>query len=238
MLLLESEGHEVVIQSFRRQAQHCTRKAVCGRDFVLVERLQKWLRDERPNRNGCQAECLLEAAYQHFTTPEFLPVQPSAWEPGNERCCLLVLSILLIIDCGHLLNLFIRKGKRDHQLPLLQKTVRSILDPGPSAERFIAMQRRFCPAKFDRRSSLEHDFDRIIPISSQFRLAEVGSASVTQISIPEDFIHRTLREEAAISRFNADLKGAEEPEWVCYKHLIICLPLLTTYSSSLSKYAE
>ena len=58
-----STTHDAVLNDFKITLQNCTRRARCGREYVLVAGLIRWMNSKRPGKEVSQAACLLKAAY-------------------------------------------------------------------------------------------------------------------------------------------------------------------------------
>ena len=145
-------------------------QAQCGRLYVLVWQLTNWLKSKRPETETTQANILLRAAY-YRNQPKILFLPPEAHQIQAEKnCCLIIFSILLKLDLGHLVDHFQRWGQFDVHLPinrsLLQQKFKNIsVSNAPKlAMRFDEMQWRFCPAILELGMSREFGGDRVMPI--------------------------------------------------------------------------
>ena len=216
---------EIILNEFRAGLEGYTRQAVCGRYFVLVDSLQKWLRS--PAEGGVTytyADRLLHGvAYRDRDLPG-TPMSPTKLEAGYD-CCLLVFCILLKLGRGNLIYLFSRKGKVDGLLPLslddLQEIYRnSKIDDEKFVSQFWDLQYRFRPAKFDLYGRTEWKENTVIPIYRKNLIRERAIASLWQVDVPEEFVGERLKDAASCSRFNANTD--EEPDWV---RLAIFVPL-------------
>ena len=99
------ENHNVIISEFREKLEECTIKAVCHRNFVLVEKLKEWMM-------GRLGPILDAACHCH----DIFPPSSNKISTGD-GCCLLVFSILLSLDAGHLVDRF--QGRiTDQKLPI------------------------------------------------------------------------------------------------------------------------
>ena len=107
-MALPDMDNEAALKEFEGKLDEYTRKAARGRDFILVDRLQDWLRSP-PRGEGTHAERLLHLAYSDRPLPG-IPITPDKLRPGDD-CCLLVFCILQIVGRGDLIDVFSRKRK-------------------------------------------------------------------------------------------------------------------------------
>ena len=96
--------HEAILANFHEKVEEFTMTAVCGRRYVLVERLLKWLRSPIQGTHINQASNLIYAAYYKFRKPT-LPIGLEIIAPGHNYR-LLAFSILLLIGRGELIDSF------------------------------------------------------------------------------------------------------------------------------------
>ena len=208
--------HEAILEEFRGKLDEYTRTAVCGRQFVLVEKLQDWLRSPVKDVNHVgvsQAERLLRVAYSNG---QFSPVTRDVFRSGA-GCCLLVFSILQIIGSGSAINVFCRGRKVDHSLPLPRDTLQEVfraagIHDQELPNKFFDQQHRFTPARFDLYGGHDWSEDTVIPIYQRNPIKKGGTAEIYQIDVPEEFVGLNLRDVCAGSRFNAG--SDESPDWV------------------------
>ena len=208
---------EAINQEFQNKVKACTKKAVCGRPFVLVGKLQHWLRSPvKPGGGVTHAERLLDIAYH--SRKMRLPISSTQFQPGND-CCLLVFCILHGIGCGAAISHFSQWGNVDRLLPLRQDTVEdmfgkaNILDTHLRSS-FFEQQYLFCPARFDLRRTQTWGEKRVVPICEKNLItSKGGTAKLWQIAVPEEFVGSSLRDLCSGSRFDASSEK-DEPEWV------------------------
>ena len=204
--------HDAVLRRFRQKLEECTKVAVCNRPYVLVEKLQEWLRSPAPPATTTQAGCLLHAAYRNRRQPG-LPITLSDFVPSRD-CCLLVFGILLAIDCGERLHRITESDKVDSDLPLRWETVQDIFsDSEQQALSFFQMQWRFCPHKFDLYKSKTLRKGRVVPVCWKEPIKEGGTAHLWHIAVPEEFVMPSLRKAVSDSRVPAGPPGSETEEW-------------------------
>lgn len=213
-------SHESILEEFRGILDQNTRTATCGRPFVLVEKLQHWLRSLIDGK-VTHVERLVRVAYKDRpTTTTFLPIAPHVILNPGDSCCLLVFCILHLIGCGSAIDVFYENQKVDRLLPMRQDTIQATFDAAGILDRnktikFFELQDRFKPARFDWQMKNIWSNNTVIPICQKNPIRKGGTAQLYQIDIPEEFVGETLRRVCAGSRFNA--ASEESPEWVRYR---------------------
>ena len=193
-------------------------QAQCGRLYVLVWQLTNWLKSKRPETETTQANILLWAAY-YRNQPKILFLPPEAHQIQAEKnCCLIIFSILLKLDLGHLVDHFQRWGQFDVHLPinrsLLQQKFKNIsVSNAPKlAMRFDEMQWRFCPAILELGMSREFGGDRVMPICGKEEInTKGGTAKLWQIKVQEEFVGPKLRNAALSAKFSDEKFGNVSP---------------------------
>jgi hypothetical protein len=201
--------HGAAIRDFETMLQACTVQAACGRSYVLVAKLTRWLRRNVQNNSGAkstQGSRLLWAAY--YNRNIFLPI---TWEQlsGGEDCSLLVFSILLELKKGWLVHSFQSRDIVDRHLPIDLRSLRArissmrVSNADDLAVNFDAKQWKFCPAKFDLHKSKEgYNKNIIIPICKKQEIKKGGTAQLWQIAVQEEFVGPKLREAVKDSWFD------------------------------------
>ena len=181
-------------------------QATCGRSYVLVAKLTKWLRSKVGYT--IRASRLLQAAYRDRAKPG-LPITAEQLIPGEHYCCLIVFSILLKIGAGQLVHTFQRAEIVDGALPIDLRSLKiklAAVDSNIAEElisKFDEMQWRFCAVKFDLDISRDYVKNRIIPICRKERInSKGGTAQLWQIEVQEEFVGHKLREVALSSRYD------------------------------------
>ncbi|KAF3053232.1 hypothetical protein E8E11_000162 [Didymella keratinophila] len=181
--------------------------AVDGRVYVLVDKLQKWLRapagsDSPEYRSATNIHLLAHAA--HFGSCDSgafspLPREPASIAEPGRNCCLLVFSILLDLDRGGLLDTFAHHDIRDKGLPIalseLKHKLRNIEDGDQIANEFNARQWSFCPAYFSEHMDEGYFEDHIIPVCRTQKINSGGTADVWQICVQREFVDAHLRRQ-------------------------------------------
>lgn len=210
---MDKHDKEAILAEFTGKLDEYTRKAACGRDFVLVDKLHDWLRSP-VGGEGIHADRLLHrVAYSDWHQPG-APITKDKFKPGDD-CCLLVFCILQKIGRGNLLHVFSRKGKVDRLLPISRPDLEAIANDENDTDlssAFFELQHRFRPARFDLHSRADWNEDTVVPICRRKPIKPGGTAELWQIDIPEEFVGHTLREISSGSRFNEG--GSEKnPDW-------------------------
>jgi hypothetical protein len=191
--------HGATLREFKEVLEGCTVKALCGRPYVRVTRLIKWLEnDAQPGIS--RVEILLDYAYRNRRSPA-PPLRADDVCKGEESCAL-VFSILLGLGHGELIDLFENRGLCDKRLPIPLSDLKDLKDRGfPYAEEFNKKQWAFCPANFDYHSRNYHG-DRIIPICKREEISDKGgTARLWQIAVQEEFVKESLKERVPNSKF-------------------------------------
>ncbi|KAI4110034.1 MAG: hypothetical protein L6R37_000167 [Teloschistes peruensis] len=205
--------HTKDLREFKTKLSECTRTAVCGRSFILLEKFQQWLRSDATSTNT-NLSLQLNAAYRDRAAPG-LPIPDHIFE-ASANCCLLIFCILQTIGHGELIHAFVEERKRDSQLPLPPDDVAEILRPHRAshlASEFAEQQHRFCPATFEHWMPAKWSKDSVIPIYNKTPINEGGTAHLWLIDVPEEFVGEGLRKESSRSRFNVNARTNKAPDW-------------------------
>ena len=231
---LPNMNSEEITKEFEGVLKKCTKSAVCGRQFILVDKLQKWLRttkDPSEPEGTTHADLLLHVAFGSRKLPG-PPVDSNVLLSGD-RCCLLIFCILQQIGCVKALPFFSRSEKVDRLLPLRPDSVRNAFKaacndhPDLQAksssliDKFLNLQYHYCPAKFDLYHRADWDDEHtVVPICRKKLINKKGgTAELWQIAIPEEFVGHKLRDISSGSRFDANANNGgkdTEPEWVSW----------------------
>ena len=230
---------EAITRAFQDMLKRCTKVAVCGRHFILVDKLQKWLRtakDPSDPEGTTHLDLLLDEAFGSRDLPG-LPVDSNALLPGD-NCCLLIFCILQQIGCVKALPFFSRIGNVDRLLPLRLDWVRDTFQAACKddwdlqakssslIDEFFKLQYQYSPAKFNLYHSADWDDEhKVVPICEKNAINKKGgTAELWQIAVPEEFVDHTLRDISSGSRFPKVSAGQDtEPEWVSriQRHLFL-----------------
>ncbi len=193
------------LTEYRSKLREYTARAVCGREFVFVQKLKEWMRSSLSNLGR-----LIDAAYHgrnqvhHFNRPK----PERICSDDDNHCCLVVFSILLDLCAGHHLHFFQREVT-DRRLPIELKTLEKVLtrmrcfdNARHLAEAFYKAQWRYCAASFELNVAKDYlDENQIIPIIAKRRIKEGGTAHLSAIVVPEEFVGPDLRAIVDRSKF-------------------------------------
>lgn len=186
-------------EDFKNQLEKLTVKAVDDRCYVLVDAFREWMR-ARPQADhvypfATNTELLVHAAYPHG----FHPIDHRRIAAPGENCCVIVFSILLDLNLGHLIHRFAMKTIVDCRLPedlfSLKNKLRDLedVDGEKVAEEFNKRQWKFCPALFKKDRDCDYVEERIIPICRKSALGSGGIARVSQIAVQSEFVDEGLK---------------------------------------------
>jgi len=202
-----------------------TRKAACGRSFILVGELRSYLDSEE----GQELFVRLWKSSFFRTTGGMVDLE----EP-ELKSCLVIFFILLQLDCPELTPEFRHHHIFDSNLPLdaetltgkLKGTVKNFLSrTGPDSrapknwnlfvERFLEEQYPWCPVKFELGFDRRGVGKQILPFyRKEPRAAGHGGqrisshdASIWIIDIPEDRIGESIRNEYPDCKVEIDTKS-------------------------------
>ncbi|KAI4218743.1 MAG: hypothetical protein L6R36_008776 [Xanthoria steineri] len=196
----------------------CTQTAICGRSYILVTELKRWLRSPikcPSGKNTNQVGRLLVATYGNQVVPSSTL---KLWE--TDSCCLLVFCILLLIDKGDLIEVFQTFNILDQHLPIPLHQLREKLKPSHEvqdywkvAAAFDQKQWAFCPAKFELHRAREYTEHSILPICRKEKINEKGgTAKLWWIDVKEEFVGNALKQAVAFSRYNYSVSETD-PDW-------------------------
>lgn len=187
---------------FSNELKACEVTAICGRTFLRIEQLKRWL--------GKHTEMLLWTAYlqeNHFAPPiHWRQVQ----DPDTSS--ILVFSILLELGYGNLIDIF-HNVQLVSGLPIPLSSLKTELgrandsrlrdsDAEDLAEAFNKKQWRYCPPKFGLQHVKNYFPQHIVPIIKIEAInSKGGTAKVWQIVVLEDSVERELGDAIPLSRF-------------------------------------
>jgi hypothetical protein len=194
-----------VLSEYKSKLREYTARAVCGREFVFVEKLKEWMKSSFSSLGR-----LVDAAYhgRHHVHHFHRPKPERICSDDDHHCCLVVFSILLDIGAGHHLHFFQREVT-DRSLPIELKTLEKVLtrmrcfdNPRHLAEAFYRAQWRYCAASFELNVGKDYlDENQIIPIIAKRGIKEGGTAHLSAIVVPEEFVGPVLRTIVDRSKF-------------------------------------
>ena len=210
----ETSDYETLLRDYRAKIKEFTLHGACGRPYIFISKLKKWLRaKDDSGHNASRATRLLNAAYRRHHEHEPVPISYESLKPSGTSC-LLVFCILLLLDYGHLVHRFQREGKVDNILPIPLDSLRSILGEyrqevsmsKEDADRLVAQfnkkQWRFCPANFETGYPRNFGKDRVLPFCvKQIINSKGGTASLWQVEVLEEFVGPQLRRKVPTSRY-------------------------------------
>jgi hypothetical protein len=212
-----SEGALLLREFKRKLTGEWQRRAACGREYVNVFKLQAWMRSTAPGWTIDNFTRLLFEAWRNWGghQPPFRPKAESI--STGDQCAVLVFSILLELEHGHLIKNFQDEKILDKDLEhagvdyryvveTLQK--HNIPDAKRLVERFEEKKWSYCPVIIKHRmSNAFRDGRWVIPFCKRQEVNEKGgTAQVWQVLIQEDFVSREVRDIISGSRIeDADL---------------------------------
>jgi hypothetical protein len=176
-----------------------------GRKFVLTESLVDWLRSQWPGHTCSQAARLHKAVYYNRSSL-FEPISANQLS-SKQNGCLLVFSILLVLERGAFVDRFQKRGIIDMVIPIslerLQTRINEMdlseADARNLAVLFYEKQYLFCPVMIYRNMDRLYDKEMIIPICREQKINEkAGSATeISLIEVPEQFVGNDLKPGAS-----------------------------------------
>ena len=214
MTLPDMDKKEIQEEFIGKLKEH-KREAACGRHFILVDRLQDWLRSPIGGKGTYASRLLHRVAYSNWHKPG-LPISSDKFKPGDD-CCLLVFSILLNLERGDLIDVFSQKKLVDRLLPIPRHELDAIANDGDHSglsSAFFELQHLFRPASFDLHDRNIWGEDKVVPIYRKIPIKAGGTAKLWQIDVPEEYVGHALRDISSGSRFNAG--SEEDPDWVSF----------------------
>jgi hypothetical protein len=176
-----------------------TLRSVSGKSFVLTEQLKAWLASKP---NGPDAQNLLGSLFDAVRIHRGSEIKTAPSVPENFA---LVFCILLEHRLEDYLDGLTSHGITNNSLPVSISDLRDLAtDLGISETKltvdFYEMQWRFRPAVFELDMDEEWPPEMIVPICSQVLIAEGRTARVYEVSIPEEFIGKRLRQVMSAAR--------------------------------------
>jgi hypothetical protein len=202
-MLSKSSTFDRALAEFAQKISELTQTAVDNRKYVLVEKLQAWMRESPLDKQYLtNTELLLRAAYP---TENFLPIEPRRINEKGHKCSLVVFSILLDLGLGNWIARFAAKGILDGKLPFdlhsLERKLSGERGGDHAAERFNERQWKFCPAIFGLGMEEDYVENQIIPICRQSEINTGGTARVDQIVMQAEFVDSSLRNKLQNDHF-------------------------------------
>jgi hypothetical protein len=205
-------GSNDVVAAFHEELRRLTHKAVCGREFVRVPALLKWMKDDR---TGSRLFNLIRAACgdKDNTSNRFLPLGYDEVKIFDNGCLLLIIALILDLcysqldltgSCEDLLKYFsgiavIPDPEYLSQLEIeLEDVKREVASSLGNAETFVREFKekkwKYCPARLNDSSTLKWKREIILPIVRRRKVSGLGgTATLRHIYVPEDLVHEDLR---------------------------------------------
>ncbi|OBT72265.1 hypothetical protein VF21_07968 [Pseudogymnoascus sp. 05NY08] len=185
---------------YRAARAKCTKKAACGRDYVLVSKLSLWLKSMVYPEERTHAGRLLAFAYRN-RNPDKPRFPIAVGELFDSRVgCILVFCVLLELGCGDLIHEFLRHGIYDDLLPIDIYSLREkaasmrMRNSDAFANAFDRLQWKFCPATIEMGMGREFHENQILPFCQREKVNEKGVHSqLWQVAVPEEFVGPMLR---------------------------------------------
>ena len=166
------------VLEFKRKLEEWKVTAVCNRQYIQVRKLKQWMAEGDPKN----LDRLLSACRDNRKS---FPID-SNQITKERRQCLLVLSILIELDQGALIEELRSSDVNDNRLPIplsvLQR--RPIFKQHPQlGERFEKAQWKYCPLVFELNEPQSLTADHIVPICFKQQINKGGTSYVYEIIV-------------------------------------------------------
>ncbi|KAJ9151119.1 Protein kinase domain-containing protein [Pleurostoma richardsiae] len=196
------QDYDDALNQFTELRALYTRRAACGRLFVLVPSVTKDLEGRSPGCNlrySSDLERLRIASYHRLN-------EPVGISPTDLKSYLSVLYTLLDIGFPHLVHLFRQQRLDDRRLPLSIEELRSKISnhklPSRFHENFYEKQYAWCPIVFGLNMG-EQYYGRIVPVYRKRRIQPRKDSHRTtnsatclwEVELPEELVDQGLRDE-------------------------------------------
>lgn len=202
---------------FLPELRACTRRAACGKTYVLTERLKAWLQQrdlEKPEQTN--AELLL--AEVHSVHESSSHSSTGRFKGAPYKCLptvLMTFSVLIYLGRGSLIGNFIEGEISDDLLPLPKTRIQPLLNQtetltAPEVENltnvFFDAQWAFCPITFDLNSrGFYTDEKWIVPIRQMENLGNSDTTAKTALVwVEEQFVSHELQRATQQSPVSLD----------------------------------
>jgi hypothetical protein len=194
------ERMQLVYSSFLSKLKSCTMHNAIGGTWINTRPLLAWIL-EKVDQQVTRLEHLLDYAYSASMVPS---IKASDLSRSGEAS-LIVFSLLLELRHGHLIHRFWRHGLNDSRLPFDKGSLDSVLMEHVSlVSQILLAQWKYCPIIFDLDMALELPAKAVLPIIQRQRINDKGTtAQLWEISIPEEYVGRSLRRAASFSAFSS-----------------------------------
>ncbi|KAL5371662.1 hypothetical protein DPSP01_014098 [Paraphaeosphaeria sporulosa] len=172
-----------------------------GREYIRSSQLMKWMGSGTITEDGrayTNAERLLWSVYGKRQS--FPPISHSKiCDNGSDRC-VVVFSILLEINLGHMIDQVQKQDIVDQYIPMSLGSLKEkfqTIDKARGieyAERFDKAQWKFRPLTLRWDMDKDVPEQRIIPIVRKQEIGRGGQARVYSIVVQEDYVNQQLRD--------------------------------------------
>ena len=202
-----------VYGDFKTKLTECTITAVCGRSFVLVERLTRWLLGVLDSGESPLSRLIKAIDFNCNAASSSLFSIPTSYSSLYSTNDLLILCILLDIGHGEFWYKF-RELNSNKTLPLDLRWLRSMMNElrieshEDIAAEFDKAQWKYCPATVELNMRGKYLPKCIMPYTRKERINfKGGTASLWQVEIPEEFVGPELRMAARWSKYHEEKLG-------------------------------
>jgi len=195
-----------------------TRKAVCGRPFILIRKLKRTLETSRSAFLSDSESLNFKSDFDRLWKSSFFRLTAEPPDVSEEKLsrCTSLFFLLVELDLPELTPHFLHNGIDDKALPLDRATLcQKIGDASATrpqrcnftadawakfTDDFLAKQYRWCPVKLELNLERRDVGRQVLPfyekiaITSHDRPSANGS-TLWMIEVPEDFVETQLAEE-------------------------------------------
>ncbi|EXJ58240.1 serine/threonine protein kinase [Cladophialophora yegresii CBS 114405] len=188
------------IHEFMQQLEKWKVTAVCGRQYIQVQNLKRWMLEGRVDGQPTKVDRLLFACCRSKNSFSLLSdkITEGPWK------CLLVFSILLELGNGALIEDLRSPEVNDDRLPVPLAVLerRTVFARYPELlRRFEKAQWKYCPLTFEPNERQSLTADHIVPICRKKKINEGGTARIYEIVVQEEFVTEALAKAVPRSRF-------------------------------------
>jgi hypothetical protein len=215
-----------VYELFLSRLKSFTARGVSGQPYIHRSLLIDWLLSKHSSQTT-YLDLLLDFAYSDCI---IVPVEAHQLS-SSSRSSLLVFSLLLELGRGDLIHHFLRRALTDSKLPFSMTSLKQAQMSGDHSEtvdlagQIFDKQWAYCPLTFDLNMGLDLPSATVIPIQQKLRINSKGAtASIWEVTIPEEFVGDSLRQAAASAKLNSASDKAGP-----VSHFTYILPLCLVY---------
>ena len=227
MSYFSPQRHSHLEEFETKLANEWIHKATCGRDYVNIFKLQRWMRGpSTSNKDLSNLQFLLIVAWANWDWQYATEAPSSKSISARDRCALLVFSILLELGYGHVIKIFQKGGILDNVLhaeyldyDVIVAELHNfhIRDAEQLVTRFEKKRWSYCPV------SIKHGMARtfhagnwVIPFCRRQAVNDKsGTAKVSHVLVQEDFVAEEVRRLISGSKI-------EDPEYGPVSVMISC----------------